>query len=90
MRKLESVKARVVVNKQLALAFLANVFSLKKNIDRAIEPVSVRNIRTIKPALVAKFLDRKRQQFLINLEAKINLSALDIFLRQMLGVVASL
>src|SRR4030095_13272178 len=89
VRNLESVKARGVVNKELALAFLANVFSLEKDIDRAIEPVSVRNIRAIEPALIAKLLDRKRQQLLINLEAKVNLPPLNIFLRQMLGVVAS-
>src|SRR4029450_13437267 len=52
-------------------------------------PVPVRNTRAIKPALVAKFLDRKRQQLLINLEAKINLPPLNVFLRQMLGVIAS-
>src|SRR5215468_12719622 len=80
VRKLETVKACGVIDKELALAFLTDVFSLEKEIDSAIEPIAVRNIRTVEPAFVAKLLDRKRQQFLINLEAKVNLPTFDVFL----------
>src|SRR6266478_2667798 len=88
VRNIEPIKARGVIDKELSFAFLAKVFSLKKEIDRAVEAVSVGNIRAIEPALIAKLLDRKREQFLVNFEAKINLSAFDVFHRQMLGVVA--
>ena len=44
VRKLETVKARGVIDKELALAFLTDVFSLGKNIDCTIEPIAVRNI----------------------------------------------
>src|SRR5215813_13303197 len=81
VRNLKTVKACGVIDKELALAFLTDVFSLKKDIDSAKEPITVRNIRTVEPAFVAKFLDRKRQQFLINFEAKVNLPPLNIFLR---------
>src|SRR5262249_22677171 len=80
VRKLEPVKARGVIDKDLALAFLTDVFSLEKDIDRTIESIAVRNIRAVEPALVAKLLDRKRQQFLVNLEAKVNLPTFDVFL----------
>src|SRR5262249_27061770 len=43
-RKLGTVKARGVIDKELALAFLTDVFSLEKEIDRAIESIAVRNI----------------------------------------------
>ncbi len=61
VRDIESIKARGVIDKELSFAFLAKVFSLKKEIDRAVEAVSVGNIRAIEPALIAKLLDRKRE-----------------------------
>ena len=48
--------------------------------DRAVKAVSVRDIRAINPALVAELFDGERQQFLIDFEAEVNLSALDVFL----------
>jgi hypothetical protein len=43
----------------------------------------VRDIRAINPALVTELFDGEREQFLIDLEAEVNLSALDIFFRPM-------
>ena len=62
------------------LALLADIVSFEEDIDRAVEAVSVRDIRAINPALVAELFDGERQQFLIDLEAEVNLSALDVFL----------
>ena len=39
----------------------------------------MRDIRAINPALVAELFDGEREKFLIDLEAEINLSALDVF-----------
>jgi hypothetical protein len=39
----------------------------------------VRDIRAINPALVAELFDGEREKFLIDLEAEINPSALDVF-----------
>lgn len=86
---LETVKTRRVVDAEFALALLADVFSLEKNVHGTVESVAMRNIRTIKPALVAKFLQCKRQPLLIDFEAKVNLSPLDVFLGQMLRFIAS-
>ena len=57
------------------LTLFADIVSLEENIDRAVEAVSVRDIPAINPALVAELFDGERQQFLIDLEAEINLSA---------------
>ena len=57
------------------LALLADIVSFEEDIDRAVKAVSVRDIRAINPALVAELFDGERQQFLIDLEAEINLSA---------------
>jgi hypothetical protein len=38
----------------------------------------VRDIRAINPALVAELFDSEQQQFLIDLEAKVNLSAASV------------
>src|SRR5207247_8168572 len=84
---LEPVKARCVINEQLSLALLADIVSLEEDFYRAVEAVSVRNIRAVNPALVAELFDGERQQFLVNLEAEVNLSALDVFFRQMLALV---
>ena len=46
---LEPVKARCVINEQLSLALLADIVSLQEDIDRAVEAVSVRDIRAINP-----------------------------------------
>ena len=82
----EPVKTRRVIDEQISFALLADVFSLKEDIDRAVEAVSVRNIRAINPTLVAELFDGERQQFLIDLEAEVNLSALDVFFGQILPV----
>jgi hypothetical protein len=37
------------------------VFSFVKDVDRAVEAVSVRNIRGINPALVTELFDGERQ-----------------------------
>jgi hypothetical protein len=47
----------------------------------------MRDIQAINPALVAELFDGEREQFLINLEAEVNLSALDVFFGQMLTLV---
>ena len=57
------------------LALLADIVSFKEDIDRAAVAVSGRDIRAINPALVAELFDGERQQFLIDLEAEVNLSA---------------
>src|SRR6266542_1756481 len=71
----EPVKVRCVIHEQLSLALLADVCSLQEDIDRAVEAVSVRDIRAVNPALVAELFDGERQQFLIDLEAEVNPSA---------------
>ena len=58
----EPVKARCVINEQLSLALLADIVSLEEDIDRAVEAVSVRDIRAINPALVAELFDGEREQ----------------------------
>jgi len=68
---LETVKTRGVIDKQLSFTVLVNVFSLEKNIDRSVEPVSMGNIRAIQPALVAKLLDGKGQPFFVDFETKV-------------------
>ena len=40
----------------------------------------MRDIGAINAALVAELFDGKREHFLIDLEAEVNLSALDVFL----------
>ena len=55
------VKTRCVIHEQLSLARLADIFSLAKDIDRAVEPIAVRDIRAIDPALVAELFDGERQ-----------------------------
>jgi len=72
--------ARGVIDEQFLLALLADIVSFEEDIDRAVKAVSVRDIRAINPALVAELFDGERQQFLIDLEAEVNLSALDVFL----------
>jgi len=77
---LNSVKARGVIDEQFLLALLADIVSFEEDIDRAVETVAVRDIGAINPALVAELFDVKREHFLIDLEAEVNLSALDVFL----------
>jgi len=57
------------------LTLFADIVSLEENIDRAVEAVSVRDIPAINPALVAELFDGEWEQFLIDLEAEVNLSA---------------
>jgi hypothetical protein len=51
VRNIERIKARRVIDKERALAFLPDVFFFEKNIDHTIARVSARNIRGIYPAL---------------------------------------
>lgn len=81
----EPVKVRGVINEQLSLALLADIVSLEEHIDRAVDAVSVRDIRAVNSALVAELFDGERQQFLIDLEAEVNLSAPDVFFGPMLA-----
>jgi len=55
---------------------LADIALFGNAINRAAEAVSVRDIRAIDPELFRG----KREQFLIDLEAKVNLSTLDMTL----------
>jgi hypothetical protein len=73
------VKTRCVIHEQLSLARLADIFSLAKDIDRAVEPIAVRDVRAVHPALVAELFDGEGQEFFVNLEAKVNLATLDLF-----------
>ena len=72
------------------LALLADIISLEEDIDRAVEAVAVRDIRAVDPALIAELFNGKRHQFLIDLEAEVNLPALDVFLGPMLTGVTSM
>jgi hypothetical protein len=75
----EPIKPRCVIDEQLSLAHLADIFSLEKNIDRAVEPIAVRDVGAVHPALVAELFDGEGQEFFINLEPKVNLASLDVF-----------
>jgi len=51
--------------------------SIEEDIDGAVKAVAVRYIRTVNPTPVAELFDGKREKFLVDLEAEINLAALD-------------
>src|SRR6185295_18738206 len=63
---------------------------LEEDIDGAVEAVAVRDIRTVDPAFIAELFDGEGQQFLIDLEAEVNLPALDVFLGPMFAGVTSM
>src|SRR6478752_3207699 len=42
----DSIKARGIVHQYFPLAFLADILSLEKNIHRAVETITVRDVRT--------------------------------------------
>ncbi len=57
----EAVRARSVINEKFSLALLADIVSLEKNIYRAVEPVSVRDVQAVNPALVDDLFDGERR-----------------------------
>src|SRR6185295_20258067 len=88
-RRLEAIKARVIIDHELLFRAVAQIFSLEENIHRTVEPVPVRDIGAIEPAIIPKFLNGERQQLFIHLEAEIDLSPFDILLRPQLSLIAS-
>ena len=79
LRNSEPVKTRCVIDEQLSLARLTDIFSLEKDIDRAVEAIAVRDVGAVHPALIAELFDGEGQELFVNLKAKVNLAALDVF-----------